>query len=189
MVRTNRFRENVRTGTSGRDLHGLDTGTGQDRVEGGSELPGPVTDQKPEVRGAVTKVHQEVTDLLGSPRPVRVRSDSEDVHVARTGFDDEQAIQALERHRAIQVKEVRKKHRGGLRAQELPPVRVSLPFRRRRDLQGLQDTADRGSADPVAELAQLAPDPLVSPAAVLGGEPLDERAISALTGGRLVRCG
>jgi hypothetical protein len=86
------FRVGVRAGTSGRDLHGLDTGTGQDRVERGSELPGPVTDQKPEVSGAVTKAHQEVTDLLGSPRPVRVRSDPEDVHVARTDFDDEQAI-------------------------------------------------------------------------------------------------
>jgi hypothetical protein len=41
----------------------------------------------------------------------------------------------------------------------------------------------------VTELAQLALDALVSPAEVLGGEPLDERVISALTGGRLVWCG
>jgi hypothetical protein len=27
------FRVGVRAGTSGRDLHGLDTGTGQDRIE------------------------------------------------------------------------------------------------------------------------------------------------------------
>src|SRR5689334_21312096 len=39
----------------------------------------------------------------------------------------------------------------------------------------LEDPADGGCADPVAELEQLALDPLVSPAVVLGGEPLDQR--------------
>jgi ferredoxin len=43
----------VRAGASGWDLHGLDAGAGQDRVEGFGELPGPVADQEPEVRGAV----------------------------------------------------------------------------------------------------------------------------------------
>jgi hypothetical protein len=42
------------------------------------------------------------------------------------------------------------------------------------DLQGLQDAADRRCADYVAELEQLAMEPLVSPAIVLGGEPRDE---------------
>jgi hypothetical protein len=43
------------------------------------------------------------------------------------------------------------------------------------DVQGLEDPADRGRADPVAEFQQLALDPLVSPAVVLGGEPFDQR--------------
>src|ERR1700749_3369861 len=43
------------------------------------------------------------------------------------------------------------------------------------DLQGFEDPADGGCADPVAELEQLALDPLVPPAVVLGGEPLDQR--------------
>src|ERR1019366_2632019 len=43
------------------------------------------------------------------------------------------------------------------------------------DLQCLEDPADRGGADPVAELEQLDLDPLVSPAAVLGGEPPGQR--------------
>ena len=34
---------------------------------------------------------------------------------------------------------------------------------RYRDLQGLEDPADRGGADPVAELEQLALDPLIAP--------------------------
>jgi hypothetical protein len=36
--------------------------------------------------------------------------------------------------------------------QELPPGGVGMPFRCRRDLQGLENPADRGCADPVAEL-------------------------------------
>jgi hypothetical protein len=43
------------------------------------------------------------------------------------------------------------------------------------ELQYLEDPADRRRADPVAELEQFALDPLVSPAAVLGGEPLGQR--------------
>ena len=65
-------------------------------------------------------------------------------------------------------------HRGGLRVQELPPGRVGVPFWCRWDLKGLEDAADRGGADPVAELEELALDALVSPAMVLSGEPLDE---------------
>jgi len=37
------------------------------------------------------------------------------------------------------------------------------------------DPADRGGADPVAELEQLALDPQVSPAGILRSEPPDER--------------
>src|SRR5204863_8149244 len=62
-----------------------------------------------------------------------------------------------------------------LSAQELPPGRVGLPLWRGRDLQGLEDPADRGGADPVAELEQLALDPQVSPAGILRSEPPDER--------------
>src|SRR5690349_25036404 len=90
-----------RAGTLGRDLHRLDTGAGQGRVEGCGELPGAVADQEPEVRGAVTEVYQEVADLLGGPWPVRVGTDPEDVRVAGGDFHDEQAVQALERHCAV----------------------------------------------------------------------------------------
>jgi hypothetical protein len=76
------LRQSVRTRTPGRDLHRLDTGVGQGRVESAGELPGAVADQELEVRGAIVEVHQEVTDLLGGPWPVRVCGDSEDVHLA-----------------------------------------------------------------------------------------------------------
>ena len=83
--------------------------------------------------------------------------------------------QALQGHRAVHVEEVGREHRRGLRAKEIPPRRVGAPLGRRRDLQGFEDPADGRCADPVADLEQLTLDPLVSPAVVLGGEPLDER--------------
>ena len=63
------FRVSVRARAAGRDLHGFDAGVGQDRIERCGELPGPVADQEPEVRGAITEIHQEVADLLCGPRP------------------------------------------------------------------------------------------------------------------------
>ncbi len=38
--------------------------------------------------------------------------------------------------------------------------RVDVPFRRRRDMPGFEDPADRGGTDPVAEPEQLAQDAL-----------------------------
>jgi hypothetical protein len=73
------------------------------------------------------------------------------------------------------VEEVNREHRGCLCVQELPPGDVGVSLRCRRDLQGLEDPADGGCGDPVAELKQLTLDPLVSPAVVLGGDPLDQR--------------
>ena len=49
------FRIGVRPRTPRRDLHHLDTGASQRRIERAGELPGPVADQEPEVRGPVTQ--------------------------------------------------------------------------------------------------------------------------------------
>jgi hypothetical protein len=57
---------------------------------------------------------------------------------------------------------------------------VGVALGRRGDLQRLEDPADGGCADPVAELKQLALDPLVSPAAVLGSEPLTARGADSM---------
>src|SRR5205085_346093 len=92
------FRVSVRARVAGRDLHHLDPGIGQDCVKRLGELPGPVADQEPEARGAITQIHHEVADLLYSPRAVRVRGDSEDVHVAAADLYYEQAVQAPESH-------------------------------------------------------------------------------------------
>jgi hypothetical protein len=169
------FGASVRARTVRGDLRCRDAGAGRARVEGVGELPGAVADQEPEVRGVIAQVHQEIADLLGGPRSVRVSGDSEDVDVAALDFDDEQAVQAPECHCAVHMEEIGGQHRRGLGVQELPPCRVGVPCRHRRDMQGLEDPTDRGGADPVAELEQLALDALVSPRAVVGGELLDER--------------
>ena len=64
---------------------------------------------------------------LRGPRRVRVRGDPQDVHVAAADLHHEQAVQALEGHRAVHVKEVDGKHRRGLRVEELPPARIGAP--------------------------------------------------------------
>ena len=76
------FRMSIRARTSRRDLHGLDTGAGQGRAGRCGELPGLVADQEPEARSPITEIHQEITDLLGGLRPVGVRGDPGNVHVA-----------------------------------------------------------------------------------------------------------
>jgi hypothetical protein len=145
------FRISVRGRASGRDFRCLDAGAGQGRIERFGELPGAVADQEPVARCAVTEVHQEIPDLLGCPRAVRVRGDPENVHVAGTRLDDEEAVQALERYRAVDVEEIGGEHGRSLGGQELSPGRVGVPFRCRGDLQGPEDPADGGRADQVAE--------------------------------------
>jgi hypothetical protein len=73
------FRIAVRSRAPRRDFHDRDTSPGQDRVERCGELTGAVPDQEPEAGRAIVEVHQQVTDLLGGPWPVRVRGDAESV--------------------------------------------------------------------------------------------------------------
>jgi hypothetical protein len=63
----------------------------------------------------------------------------------------------------------------GPAAQERPPAWVAAACRCRRDPGFLEDPADRGRGDPVAELAQLALDPLVAPRGVVPRELFGER--------------
>ena len=85
------------------------------------------------------------------------------------------------------VEEIRSASR--LARMGLPPRCVGAPLGCRGALSALRTR--QMVADPVAELQQLALDPLVSPAVVLGGEPLDQRG--DLSGSpaavRLVRVG
>jgi hypothetical protein len=51
---------------------------------------GRVADKEPEAGGAITQIHQKITDLLHSPETVRVRGDSGDVRVAGADLDHEE---------------------------------------------------------------------------------------------------
>ena len=54
------FRVSVLARAPRRDLHRLDTSTGQDRVKRRGELTGPVADEEPEVCCAITEIHHKV---------------------------------------------------------------------------------------------------------------------------------
>jgi len=150
---------------------------------------GAVADQEPEVRGAVAEVHQEIADLLGSPRPVRMGCDPEDVDVARADLDDEQAVQAPEGHRAVDVKEVGGEHGRGLRVQELPPGRVGVPFWCRGILRALRT---RRIVEALTRWPSLSSSPWMrwypQPWFSVASRAMSA-AISGLTGGRPVCCG
>src|SRR5258706_5583084 len=92
-------------------------------------------------------------------------------NVAGADFDDEQAVQALQRRRALEMEEIGGGHGRRLGVRELPPGRAGVTFRRGRNTQCLENPADRGRADPVTGLQQLALDPLGPPARILAGEP------------------
>jgi hypothetical protein len=115
------FGEAVRSWTSRRDLHSVDTGTGQDAVEGGGELAGPVADEEPEGGGAVVEIHQQVPGLLGGPGPGGMAGCSEDVDVAVGDFEGEEDVDPFQGDRAVDVEEVHGQHGRGLRAQEPSP--------------------------------------------------------------------
>jgi hypothetical protein len=101
------FRVSVRARAAERNLHGLDAGVGQDCVERLGGLPGTVADQEPEIRSAITQVHQEVADLLHGPRRVRARGDAEDVHVPGAHLDHEEAVQSVRHLRSLRGQAVR----------------------------------------------------------------------------------
>jgi hypothetical protein len=86
------FCEAVRSWTARRDLHDVNAGVGQDRVERGGELAGSVADEEPEGCGAAVEVHQQVAGLLGGPVSGRMAGRAEDVHVAAADLHDEEHV-------------------------------------------------------------------------------------------------
>jgi hypothetical protein len=59
-----------------------------------------------QVRGAIAEIQQQVADLLCGPWAVRVRGHAEDMHIPGADLDHEEAVQALQGHRAVHVEEV-----------------------------------------------------------------------------------
>jgi hypothetical protein len=83
-------------------------------------------------------------------------------------------VDPLQGDRAVDVEVVHGEHGRGLRAQEPSPGRMGRSRWCRRYPPLLEDPADRGFADAMAELEQFALDALVAPGRVLAGHLFDQ---------------
>jgi hypothetical protein len=120
-----------------RCLDDLDVDGGEHSVEGGGELAVAVTDEEPEASVGVVEVHEQVAGLLGQPGSRRVRSDAQDVYPAGGVLDDEERVQPVQRDR-VEMEQVARDDRLGLRVEELGPGRPGAP-RRRVDARRVED--------------------------------------------------
>jgi len=77
------LRIGIRARAPGRDLYRFDAGAGQDRVEGRGELPSPVADEEPEVRGAVAEIHQRLRICDDQRVPAGQRGHAGEPHAQR----------------------------------------------------------------------------------------------------------
>jgi hypothetical protein len=159
-------------GARDRSTDDPDVGIGEDRVERGGELAVPVAEQEPEPVGALVEVHQQVAGLLGDPGAGGVGGDPRDVHTAASVLDHEQDVEAAQKH-GVDVGEVDRQDRRGLRGQELSPGRPSSSWRGIESCV-LLDPSDSRGGHGMAEADQLTVNPSVAPAGILAGHPQHE---------------
>jgi hypothetical protein len=67
------FGKTVRPRATRRNPDHADAHIGQDSVERRGELASSVSNEEPELSGAITEIHDQVADLLRGPPAVRVR--------------------------------------------------------------------------------------------------------------------
>jgi hypothetical protein len=79
-VRTNLSAKQFARGKRGGNPGHADAHVDEDRVEGRGELTGPISDEEPELRDSITKIHPQIADLLHGPSAVRVRVRAQQVH-------------------------------------------------------------------------------------------------------------
>ena len=115
------FRDRVRPRCSYRGADDADIGASEDGVERGGELAVPVADQEPELVGAVAEVLEQVAGLLGDPGLGGVGGDPGEVHVAAVVHDHDEDVEAAQEH-GVDVGEIDREDRVGLRGEELSPV-------------------------------------------------------------------
>jgi hypothetical protein len=102
-----------------------------------------------------------------------MRGDAQDVDVAVAGIEDEEYVDALEGD-AIDVEEIARQYRVGVSTEEGAPGLVAGTSWRGRQAVRTQDAADRGGGNLVAQAAQPALDPLITPRRVLLGQSYDQ---------------
>jgi hypothetical protein len=91
------------------------------------------------------------------------------MHPAAVMFDHDEDVEAAQEH-GVDVQEVDREDRVGLRGQELAPGRPG-PSGRWIEPRTLQDRPDGGGGHGMAEADQFAVDSPVSPAGILAGHP------------------
>jgi len=116
------FGNRVRPRCPDRGADDADVGGGKDSVERGGELAVPVADQEPEPVGAIAEIHQQVAGLLGHPGIGWMGGDPGDVHAATLVLDHDEDVEAAQED-GVDVGEVDREDRMGLRGQELSPGR------------------------------------------------------------------
>ena len=159
----------VRDGRADRREDDADTVGLEHGVEGGRELGVAVADQDPDALEDV--VDGQVPGLLGDPAAVRVGGGAGEVDAAAGVFDEEQDGEAAQDR--VDGEEVAGADVVGLVGEELAPGRAVTS--RRWSLPGLaEDAADGCGGDAVADLSELAADPVVASAWVLAGEAEDQ---------------
>ena len=120
----------------------------------------------------LAEVHQQVSGLLGGPRPGRVQGDPEDADAPGGVLDHGQDV-SLSAVEQVRGEEIARQDRLGLGAQELRPGRV-CSSRRGVDPGILQDFPHGRRRYLRSQADQLTVDPAVSPAGVLAGQPEDQ---------------
>src|SRR5207247_2363264 len=98
----------------------------KDLIEVTSELAVAVTNEKPRLDAAVSKLHQQVARLLGHPAAVRVGRDPGEVDAPARKLDEEQHVEALQEER-VDGKEIALQDARRLSPQELAPVLLKPP--------------------------------------------------------------
>jgi hypothetical protein len=88
------FRDRICPGCPDRRSNDSHVSAGEDCVEGRGELAVSVTDQEPDLFGAVAEIHEQVAGLLSDPGPGRVGGDPGDVHVAAAVLDHQENVDA-----------------------------------------------------------------------------------------------
>jgi hypothetical protein len=162
------FRYRVRSWCPDGGADDADVGACEHGVEGGGEFAVSVADQELELIGVIAEVHEQVAGLLGDPGCGGVGGDAGDVDAAAVVLDHDQDVEPAEEH-GVDVGEVDREDRVGLRCQELSPGR-SGPLRSGVDASGLEKLPHRGGGDRMAESDELAVDASVAPGGIFSSQ-------------------
>ena len=145
-------------------------------------LAGAISDQELGWSRALAEVHQEVTGCLCCPCAVGACGDTGQVSAAGAMLDDDQRVDAPEKH-SVHMDEAGREDAAGLRDQELLPGRTRATGYRA-DPGVVQDLPHRGRGDRVAELDEFALHAPMAQAGLSVAIRITSVRIAAAVGGR-----